>query len=54
MNKKFFGIKLSTILTFVICLVVSFVIWMLVKYQLDSKNAEAVFSSFSALVKHWG
>lgn len=54
MNKKFFGIKLSTIFTFLICLIVSVVIWMLVKYQLDAKNAETLFSSFSALANYWG
>ncbi len=35
MNKKIFGIKVSTILTAFVCLLVSLVVWMLVKYKLD-------------------
>ena len=49
MNKKLFGIKISTIFTFIICLIVAVVIWMLVKYQFDAENAETVFSSLPAL-----
>ena len=35
MNKKIFGIKISTILTSFACLVIAIGIWMLVKYKLD-------------------
>jgi len=49
MNKKFFGIKLSTIFTIVICLIVAVAIWMLVKYQLDAKNIDTVFTVFPTL-----
>ena len=42
MNKKIFGIKLSTILTVFICLVISLVVWMLVEYDLN--NSKAAFS----------
>ncbi len=48
MNKKFFGIKLSSIIAFVICLVASFVIWMLVKYHLSSETAFD-FSKFALM-----
>ena len=33
MNKKIFGIRLGTILTVVICIIVAFTIWMTVKYK---------------------
>ncbi len=35
MNKKILGIKIGTILTAFVCLIVSLVVWMLVKYNLD-------------------
>ena len=35
MNKKILGIKVGTILTAFVCLLVSLVVWMLVKYNLD-------------------
>lgn len=39
MKKKIFGIKISTILTAFICIVVAFLIWMLVKYKMDLNEA---------------
>ncbi len=35
MKKRIFGIKLSTVLTFFVCLAVAFAIWMLVSYRSD-------------------
>ena len=35
MDKKNFGIKLGTVLTFFVCLVVAVCIWMIVKYNLS-------------------
>ena len=43
MNKKIFGIKIGTIITAIVCLVVSMLIWMLVNYSLEL-NAEAAFT----------
>ena len=40
MNKKIFGIKIGTILTFIVCLVIAIALWAMVKYQ-SSLNAEA-------------
>lgn len=33
MNKKIFGIKISVILTVVLCLLASFLIWFYIKYS---------------------
>ena len=33
MNKKIFGIKIGTILQALVCLVVAFAIWFIVKYM---------------------
>ena len=38
MNKKIFGIKLSTILTVFVCLVIALVVWMLVEYDLNNSK----------------
>lgn len=39
MNKKIFGIKLSVILTVVLCLLASFLIWFYIKYSaLDERE----------------
>ncbi len=45
MNKRIFGIKISTILTAVVCLVAAVVIWTMVKYQLDIKSSDEVCSA---------
>lgn len=44
MNKKIFGIKIGTILTFIICLTVAILIWAMVKYQLslDAESASLI------------
>ena len=39
MNKKFLGIKLSTIFTVFICLILAVIVWMLVNYNLSSGEA---------------
>ncbi len=38
MNKKIFGIKISTILTAFACLIVAVLIWLIVKYN-DTNSA---------------
>ena len=35
MKKKIFGIKIGTLLTYFVCLVVAFAIWMFVNYRAD-------------------
>ena len=45
MNKKIFGIKISTILTAFVCIVVAIMIWLLVKYKTDI-NAESLSAFF--------
>ena len=35
MNKKIFGIKISTILTALGCIAIAFVIWVIAKYNID-------------------
>lgn len=42
MNKKIFGIKIGTILTAFVCLIVSMLVWLLVNYSLEL-DAEAAF-----------
>lgn len=51
MNKKIFGIKLSTILTAIACLVISFAIWVIVKYNINyaSGEIEEAFNALSVL-----
>ncbi len=50
MNKKIFGIKISTILTAIICLIIATLIWLLVKY-VDPADSVFVFSSKSVVFK---
>ena len=38
MKKRLFGIKLSTIFTAMVCLIVAFAIWMIVKYCADMES----------------
>ncbi|MBQ8371915.1 MAG: hypothetical protein IJX38_03130 [Clostridia bacterium] len=40
MNKKVFGIKLSVILTVVLCLLASFLIWFYIKYTTISADVD--------------
>ena len=43
MNKKFLGIKISTILQLLVCVILAFVIWFVVQYtnsQVDNSNTE--------------
>ena len=46
MNKKILGMKLSAVFIGLICLAVALVIWMLVKYNLNTgaPDADAAFS----------
>ena len=46
MNKKIFGIKISTILTFFVCIIVALAIWMLVKYKTDIGAVESAIGIF--------
>ena len=41
MKKKFFGIKLNTVLTVVLCLVAAVAFWLLVKYSESTAPATA-------------
>lgn len=43
MNKKIFGIKLSTVLTAFVCLVVAILVWLTVEY-VNIDNAESALS----------
>ena len=56
MNKKILGMKLGTVLVGFICLAVALVIWMLVKYSLNTgaPDADAAFSIFGPLALFWG
>lgn len=48
MNKKFLGIKIGTILQFLVCVVLAFVIWFVVQYtnsQIDAGDAAALGAS---------
>ena len=45
MNKKFWGIKLSTFFTAVICIVMSVVIWLLVKHHIAEQDAVLAVTS---------
>lgn len=47
MNKKVLGIKIGTILTAFVCLIVSFVVWMLVKYSLGADAAFVIPGSLA-------
>ena len=49
MNKKIFGIKLSTILTAIVCLVVSFLIWVVVKYNIEYTSGETNEAFYSLI-----
>lgn len=52
MNKKILGIKVSTIFTAFVCLMVSLVVWMLVKYNLDlGTDGALILPSLCALLR---
>lgn len=46
MNKKIFGIKISTILTAFVCIIVALSVWMLVKYEMDKDTAASAIGVF--------
>lgn len=46
MKKKIFGIKISSILTAFLCIVIAFLIWMLVKYNLSGEDVALACHSF--------
>ncbi len=48
MNKKILGIKISTILTVLACLIVSIVIWTIVKYNLNNTPEESAVAALQA------
>ena len=41
MKKKIFGIAIGTVLTAVVCLICAFIIWALVKYNIDTNEPTA-------------
>lgn len=45
MDKKNFGIKLGTVLTLFVCLLVAVCIWMIVKYNLSGDAASLLLHS---------
>jgi len=47
MNKKIFGIKLGTILTVFVCVLVAVAVWMLVKYHTDSSAVASAAQQLS-------
>ncbi len=50
MNKKFLGIKITTILQFLVCVVLAFIIWFVVQYtnsQVDG-NSTAMLGILSS------
>jgi len=52
MNKKIFGIKVGTILTAFICLIVSIVVWLLVKYKMDlGSDGALILPWYSSLLR---
>ena len=40
MNKKFLGIKIATILQFLVCVILAFIIWFVVQYTNSKVNAD--------------
>lgn len=42
MNKKIFGIRLGTIISFAVCLVVAFLIWLYANYTAMTDSSEAL------------
>lgn len=50
MNKKIFGLKLGTIISFVACLLVAVFIWLYAKYM-SSESASAAVAFFSNLIR---
>ena len=46
MNKKIFGIKISTILTAFACIIIATMIWLLVKYKTDVSAAASIACAF--------
>ena len=51
MNKKFFGIKLGTILMALGCVAVAFVIWVIAKYNISPAESELTASALAFLNK---
>ena len=47
MNKRFLGVKVSSIIAFAVCLAASLAIWMLVKYHLSSEATLNLFNFVS-------
>ena len=46
MKKKLFGIRISTILTAFVCVVVALLIWMIVKYKMDLNAVKSAVGIF--------
>ena len=47
MKKRFFGIKLNTVLTVILCLVAAVAFWLLVKYT-ESTDPAIAYSAISS------
>ena len=53
MNKKILGIKIGTMLQFLVCVVLAFIIWFVVQYtnsQIDADNATAIGVSLGSVL----
>lgn len=50
MNKKIFGIKISTILTFIICLVAAVLLWFYVDFTNDDSGSTALVNGIKELI----
>ena len=53
MNKKLFGIKISTYIQLLVCFVIAFCVWFFAKYADLSKSNETAAIAFSDL-KYFG
>ena len=53
MNKKFLGIKISTILQLLVCVILAFVIWFVVQYTNSQAEADtAALGEYFGAVLH--
>lgn len=50
MKKKIFGIRISTILTFLICFLAALLLWFYVDFTNDSNASAAITSGIEKLV----
>lgn len=50
MDKKIFGIRIGTIISFVVCLIVAVLIWLYASYVSDAEASEALLGCFSEVI----